>query len=281
MVSFVMTVHTVTHIKLGKATARWVLTRKHQISTLTIMILHILLTDENNLHGTLPNEVTGLFSLEVLALSSNRLHGSIPTSMDNLVSLTSFGAAENTLSGRLPESLFNIAQLEWLLLIDCGDLSGTLPDTLGVSGATRLRGMSIDSNRLTGTIPETVAQLSRLAIFSLGDNLLRGSIPAMQSPSLTFFFLQDNNLDGEIPSVIGELPSLQIISLGGNDLRGPIPLFTRSTSLERVLLNENSLTGNLEQFLNPLLSSALLETIDVSGNQLPDLFHLSLATSRG
>ncbi|XP_077220575.1 phytosulfokine receptor 1-like isoform X2 [Tasmannia lanceolata] len=56
----------------------------------------------NNLSGPIPDELSGMTSLEFLDLSSNDLSGSIPASLTKLTFLSSFSIANNHLSGWIP-----------------------------------------------------------------------------------------------------------------------------------------------------------------------------------
>jgi Leucine-rich repeat (LRR) protein len=107
--------------------------------------------------------------------------------------------------------------------------------------------LSLSSNRLSGTIPSTIGQLTSLKSLSLGDNELRGTIPSTigQLSSLTSLYLGDNELIGTIPSTIGQLSlNLYALSLSNNQLSGTIPqTIGQLSSLSFLGLNDNRLTG--------------------------------------
>ncbi|GLT52223.1 hypothetical protein SLA2020_255750 [Shorea laevis] len=66
--------------------------------------LQIALNLSSNLfHGTIPDSLSQLTSLEVLDLSNNRFSGEVPDSLVRLVSLTQLILSNNQLSGVLPQ----------------------------------------------------------------------------------------------------------------------------------------------------------------------------------
>ncbi len=72
-----------------------------------------LVFDYNNLDGTLPDELSGLSSLETLGLRDNpRLHGTILSSIGQLVKLRGLSLRGAALSGPIPEALWQLTQLE-------------------------------------------------------------------------------------------------------------------------------------------------------------------------
>ena len=107
--------------------------------------------------------------------------------------------------------------------------------------------LSLSSNRLSGTIPSTIGQLTSLKSLNLGDNELIGTIPSTigQLTSLKSLYLGDNKLIGTIPSTIGQLSlNLFALSLSNNQLSGTIPqTIGKLSSLLFLGLNDNRLTG--------------------------------------
>ena len=76
-----------------------------------------LVFDYNNLDGTLPDELSGLSSVETLGLQDNpSLHGTIPSSIGQLVKLRALYLFDAALSGPIPEVLWQLTQLEILWL---------------------------------------------------------------------------------------------------------------------------------------------------------------------
>ena len=85
----------------------------------------------------------------------------------------------------------------------------------------------IGNNKLTGSIPAELGDLTNLTELSLGGNGLSGEIPPELGDltNLTLLYLYENNLTGPLPAELGDLTSLQEVYLLGNtDLTGPLPL---------------------------------------------------------
>jgi hypothetical protein len=104
----------------------------------------------NNLTGTIPDEVGAWTDLKSTQLSGNlQLSGTLPTSLSRWKKLQEFYAFDNHLSGTLP-SIDAWSQLNTLDVFG-NQLSGSLPS--GLSALTQLRVFNVDRNRLTGSLP--------------------------------------------------------------------------------------------------------------------------------
>ena len=125
----------------------------------------------------------------------------------------------------------------WLSNEPIGEWHGVTVDSGG--NVTRL---DLGDNRLTGTIPEELGNLS----------------------SLTYLDLLGNQLTGEIPSDLGSLSNLEGLHVSENQLTGPIPPGLGGLSnLQRLYLNDNSgLSGPLPGSFTGLTS---LTYLDLSG----------------
>jgi len=98
------------------------------------------------------------------------------------------------------------------------NLSGTIPNSL--CELTHLETLIIRQNKVTGPIPTCIGQMSSLKWLQLNDNKFSGTIPEFSNtPNLTYLSLTTNLLTGTIPGSIGDLPLVNF-SLGDNDLSG-------------------------------------------------------------
>lgn len=79
----------------------------------------------NNLHGTIPLELTKLPSLHVLYLSRNTLTGTLPSEFGAMQKLNYLGLQHNKLYGTVPTELGQLQQLSYLGL-ERNDFTGTI-----------------------------------------------------------------------------------------------------------------------------------------------------------
>ncbi|WP_179345631.1 T9SS type A sorting domain-containing protein [Winogradskyella ursingii] len=95
-------------------------------------------------------------------------------------------------------------------------------------GAGRVTQLNLPFNNLTGTIPESIENLSLLFNLTLRGNNISGTLPSNlgNTNNLSFIDLSDNNIEGVIPSSILNLTSLQWLQLSNNNLNGTIPDLT-------------------------------------------------------
>ena len=103
-------------------------------------------------------------------------------------------------------------------------LSGSIPDVIG--DLTALTSLDLDGNGLRGEIPVGLGRLTNLESLSLGDNQLSARIPSALGSltNLQHLELFRNNLDGNVPDSLGRLTKLRSLSLAFNhDLVGALP----------------------------------------------------------
>ena len=76
----------------------------------------------------------------------------------------------------------------------------------------------LDSNALTGTIPDQIGVLAELTWLYLYDNALTGTIPARLGglAKAGYLGLSTNRLSGTIPTELEDLPALVELYLRGN-----------------------------------------------------------------
>ncbi|KAG1355069.1 receptor-like protein EIX2 [Cocos nucifera] len=81
---------------------------------------------DNNLSGTIPEELTSLFGLMNLNLSGNHLIGGITENISTLQQLESLDLSRNKFSGRIPSSMIALTFLSYLNL-SYNNFSGRIP----------------------------------------------------------------------------------------------------------------------------------------------------------
>ncbi|MEN8216452.1 MAG: leucine-rich repeat domain-containing protein [Pseudomonadota bacterium] len=124
------------------------------------------------------------------------------------------------------------------------------------------------NNKLTGSIPSELGNLSKLAVINLGLNKLTGSIPSELGnlSKLESLYLFDNQLTGSIPTELGNLSKLEVLDLSFNSITGSIPAKLGNFSdLESLRLNNNRLTGSIPSELGNLIN---LRYLQLNNNRL-------------
>lgn len=153
-------------------------------------------------------------------------------------------------------------------------LVGTLPAEIG--NLTRLKGLYLDDNQLSGPVPPEIGNLAQLQVARLGRNQFSGGIPAETAnlERLIFLELWGNQLSGEIPSELGNISNLQELRLNSNEFTGSIPPeLGELTNLRVLQLSHNQLSGSIPSTLGDLAS---LNELDLSHNQLSGLIPTEL-----
>ena len=128
--------------------------------------LIILRLNDNSLQGTIPKELPlVLTNLNELTLSGNLIHGTIPSELTKLTALDTFDIHNNFITGQLPSFIFD-GQMSHLVYIDISQnyLSGSIVPSNVLLNETlpNLEVLFADSNKLVGTIPESIGNLERL-----------------------------------------------------------------------------------------------------------------------
>ncbi len=180
---------------------------------------------DNGLEGTLPPHLAGLMELRVLDLSPTRW----VTSCERSTGSTEHRWAPYS----FPTTITNTADrpdVRFLSRRDGDNWTETVEVMLDDASATSLTkggasGSKPRVNRLTGTIPSALGQLSNLVRLSLAVNEFSGAIPPKlgQLTSLRDLHLSANQLSGPIPREFGNLIALETLGLSDNELTGPIP----------------------------------------------------------
>lgn len=118
---------------------------------------------ENNVEGTIPEEISNCKRLDTLRLQNNKLSGLIPHSFGTIVSMRELKLDTNpSLSGTIPDSLYDLQNLQLLDLYDC-NFVGTLSRMIGKLG-NELKTLRLSNNHFSGTIPSEFSMLSNLFV---------------------------------------------------------------------------------------------------------------------
>ncbi|XP_023518059.1 probable LRR receptor-like serine/threonine-protein kinase At1g06840 [Cucurbita pepo subsp. pepo] len=149
------------------------------------------------------------------------------------------------------------------LLLNGNKLSGSLPDELG--NLTKLIRFQVDENQLSGPIPKSYANLINLKHIHFNNNTLSGQIPSELStlPKLIHLLLDNNKLSGSLPPELSSLPVISILQLDNNNLEGEIPAsYENFSTLVKLSLRNCGLEGQILNFSK----NANLSYLDLSWN---------------
>lgn len=116
-------------------------------------------------------------SVRWLYLNNNHVQGSVPTELAEMSKLGFLWLQDNQLSGTLNPALFKKGGFEQLqeLMLHNNALSGTIPDVFALP---KLRLLTLSRNKLSGSVPPSLAGLPELRVLNLHENSgLTGSIP--------------------------------------------------------------------------------------------------------
>lgn len=193
--------------------------------------------------SSIPAEIIGLTNLTSLSLTSNNIN-TIPNEIANLVNLTSLNLSTNPIT-IIPNVLSSLTKLETLHL-EALQLT-EFPSV--VTSIPSLVNLYLSNNPLmTGTIPASIENLTKLSTFYMYSTGISGEIPVELGniPTLYNLRLNNNNLTGEIPESIGNLTSLYYLYLYNNKLTGTIPSsFENANNLDYLYLYNNELSGEI------------------------------------
>ncbi len=259
-----------------------------------------------DLEGTIPEELYNLKQLRVLSLGYTALQGELSPKIGALSQLDTLNlytspwdlhplklaeAGESTfvknttvLRGSLPKELGQLKNLRYLNLGRQG-FSGALPEELGQM--TALTYLNVATNKLSGELPKSLFKLKGLRYLNLGHNELEGEI-APEIGALTeleTLKLHNNKLSGTIPSSLGNLQKLWKLFLSDNKLRGTLPQeLAQMKALELVFLHNNQLEGKLPSDLagagNPRLGYIDLDNNNFTGSLPKAVLHKWYAGSK-
>lgn len=150
-----------------------------------------IVLDQKNLSGILDAAfVCEATSLAVLSLNENEIIGTLPQEISNCRHLTHLYLRGNKLSSNLPSSLSRLSNLKRFVISD-NVFSGQIPDMSRISG---LLTFLADRNQLTGQIPEF--DFSNLVEFNVSYNNLTGPVPNVKGRFSSNSFLSNPGLCG-------------------------------------------------------------------------------------
>ena len=213
--------------------------------------LSILILKGNRFTGHLPEQLCQLVDLSILDLSFNNFFGPIPKCLGKMPfenddpdslrnAYNGFLIGKNSSSGILIPHIntkanfttkkrsytYTASILAYMSGIDLSKnkLNGSIPSELG--NLTKVRALNLSHNDLIGQIPATFSNLVQIESLDLSFNMLSGRIPPQlnQLSSLAVFSVAHNNLSGDTPERKGQFITFDENSYEGNSLLCGPPL---------------------------------------------------------
>ena len=129
---------------------------------------------EEELGGTIPEEIVQFTDLIVLKIEDSLITGSIPSNIGSLQNLLAIDLNINGMTGSIPDSLYLLKNLQQLDL-DNNFFTGTLSED--IDDLVSLRFLQLESNSFTGTIPETLGNIAVLEQATFDENKFTGEMP--------------------------------------------------------------------------------------------------------
>ncbi|XP_057753391.1 probable leucine-rich repeat receptor-like protein kinase At5g49770 [Arachis stenosperma] len=176
---------------------------------------------------------------------------------------------KNNFSGEVPSQLFSSGTPLMHLLLDSNQLTGEIPDTIGL--VQNLTLICFENNTLRGLVPQSLNNLTNVADLILCNNKLEGPLPNLTGmSSLKYLDLSSNAFDStDFPQWLLTMKNLTTLRMQEANPSGRIPDgFFSLPSLQYVVLNENQLNGTLN--LGPNYSKKL-QLIDLHSNSIGEL----------
>ncbi|XP_068639587.1 receptor-like protein EIX1 [Aristolochia californica] len=222
--------------------------------------LNVLDISGANISDVVPNSFWNLFTGRLyLNMSDNRIRGKLP----NILHFAYIDLSHNYFEG------LNFSTTALFLDISSNLISGQIPMDIG-SKISDTKILYLSNNRITGSIPSSLCELSYLVELSLSMNQLSGVIPNCwwSNGELKYIDLSSNNLVGEIPTTFGNLSSLVSLHLSQNSLTGGLlPIIKKRLPQLSVLdLGENKLFGALSTQIGEMLPN--LKILRLRSNRL-------------
>ncbi|PIN16407.1 Serine/threonine protein kinase [Handroanthus impetiginosus] len=124
-------------------------------------------------------------------------------------------------------------------------LSGQIP--FDIYKCSELMHLRLSFNHFNGSLPSSIGRLNKLQELYVGVNSFQGGVPSSlrNLSRLRVLSMRGVSLTGQIPSFIFNMSSLEWINFANNSLSGSLPLYHNLPNLEVLYLHSNMLTGKL------------------------------------
>jgi Leucine-rich repeat (LRR) protein len=159
------------------------------------------------------------------------------------------------------------------------NFNGSIPNS--IANLTKLVHLDMSNNNFSGSIPDLkIANLTQLDFLDLSHNKFNGSIPnsIASLTQLVSLLMSHNNFGGSIPdSTIASLTKLVFLDMSNNNFTGSIPNSIASlTQLVSLDMSNNNFSGSIPDSIASLKQSSL---IDLSSNQIHGEIPISICNA--
>ena len=172
-------------------------------------------------YGKIPKEIGDLTELEGFDINGDQeqsyglpksTFGPLPKEIGKLKKLNRIVFYDYPLTGKLPEELFTLTNLETLYIVRSQYMDNTKLSS-SVGNLTNLTSLDLNTNNLTGPLPEEIGNLTKLTYLNLSSNSFTGTIPASFSGlrNIETFDLSGNKLSGTIPASLARIERFPLI----------------------------------------------------------------------
>ncbi|XP_039130998.1 protein STRUBBELIG-RECEPTOR FAMILY 3-like isoform X3 [Dioscorea cayenensis subsp. rotundata] len=157
-------------------------------------------------------------NITAIVLNGTNLGGQLGDKLDNFATIITLDFSNNHIGGSIPENLpFTMREF----FLSDNQFTGSIPNSL--SELSLLANMSFSGNHLGGEIPDAFEPLTSLVNLDLSYNNLSGPLPLSMGSlsSLTTLHIQNNRLT-DFLDVLQDLPLLDL-NVENNLFSGPVP----------------------------------------------------------
>jgi Leucine-rich repeat (LRR) protein len=217
-----------------------------------------------NYLGTLEGPLSNLSFLSVLDLRSNQLQGRLP-GLPQFATYLDF--SRNNFSSIIPANIGDSLAFAYFFSLSSNKLYGSIPQS--ICNAAYLQVLDLSSNSISGKIPQCLIEMSgTLGVLTLRRNELSGSIPNSfpGNCGLQTLNLNGNKIKGRLPESLGNCTKLEVIDIGNNLIEDTFPCHLKNTTMLRVLVLRSNKFGGPISCPEPNATWPMLQIVDIASN---------------